>query len=65
MFGLLLSSGVIEVTLASSGKTPYFRLLFIAIEREVFNISAASLTYFGGILLKSVAFLVLILLRRF
>ena len=63
MFGLSLSSGVTEAILASSRKTPYFRLLFIAIERGVVIISAESLTSLGGIFSKPVAFSVLILLR--
>ena len=65
LFGLPLSSGITEAILASSGNTPYFRLLFIAIERGVLSISAESLTNLGGILSKPVAFLVLIFLRRF
>ena len=65
LFGLLLSSGITEVILASSRNTPYLRLLFIAIERALLSISAERFTNLGGILSKPVAFLVLILLRRF
>ena len=65
LFGLPLSSGITEAILASSGNTPYFRLLFIAIERGVLSISAESFTNLGGILSKPVAFLVLTFLRRF
>ena len=65
LFGLPLSSGITETILASSGNTPYFRLLFIAIKKGILSISAESLAYLGGILSKPVAFLVLILLRRF
>ena len=56
LFGLPLSSGITEAILASSGNTPYFRLLFTAIEREVLSISAESFTNLGGILSKPIAF---------
>ena len=65
LIGLPLSSGITEAILASSENTPYFRILFIAIERGVLNISAESFTNLGGILSKPVAFLVSIFLRRF
>ena len=58
LFGLPLSSGITETILASSGNTPYFRLLFIAIESGVLSTSAESFTNLGGILSKPVAFLV-------
>ena len=51
--------------MGSSENTPYFRLLFIAIERGVISISAESCTNLGGILWKRVTFLVLIFLRHF
>ena len=35
LFDLTLSSRITEAILASSGNNPYFRLLFIAIERGV------------------------------
>ena len=65
MFGLPLLGRITETILASSGNTPYFRLLFIAIERGVLSISAESFTNLGGILSKPVAFLVSIFLKRF
>ena len=40
LFGLPLSSGITEAVLASSGNTPYFRLLFNAIERGALSILA-------------------------
>ena len=43
LFGLPLSSGITEAILASSENTPYFRLLFIAIESGVLSISAESI----------------------
>ena len=49
LFGLLLSSGITEAVLASCGNTPYFRLLFIAIERGVLSISAESLINLGWV----------------
>ena len=65
LIGLPLSSGITEAILASSENTPYIRILFIAIERGVLNISAESFPNLGGILSKPVAFLVSIFLRRF
>ena len=38
LFGLPLSSGITEAILTSSENTPYFRLLFIAIESGVLSI---------------------------
>ena len=64
LFGLHLLSGITETILAFSGNTPYFKLLFIAIERGILSISAESLANLGGILSKPVAFLVLIFLRH-
>ena len=65
LFGLPLSSGITELILATSENAPYFKLLFITIERGVLSISAKSFTNLGGILSKPVAFLVLTFLRRF
>ena len=42
MFGLPLSSGITEAILTSLGNTPYFRLLFIAVERGVLSVSVFS-----------------------
>ena len=51
--------------MASSGNTPYLRLLFIATESGVLSTSAESFTNSGSILSKPVAFLVSVFLRRF
>ena len=42
LFGLPLSSGITEAILTSLGNTPYFQLLFIAVERGVLSISVFS-----------------------
>ena len=52
LFGLPLPSGITEPILTSSGNPPYFRLLFIVIERGVLSISAENFTNLGGILSK-------------
>ena len=44
---LPLSNGITEMILASSGNTPYLKLLFIVIERGVLSIAAESLTNFS------------------
>ena len=61
LFGLPLSNGITEAILASSGNTPYFRLLFIATERGALSILAVSFSNLGGILSKPVS----IFLRSF
>ena len=55
LFGLPLSSRITKAILASSGNTPYFRLLFITIialstllQQTVLSISTESLTNLGS-----------------
>ena len=56
LFGVPLLSVITKAILTSSGNTPYLRLLSISVERGVLSISAESLTNFGDILSKPVAF---------
>ena len=58
LFGLPLSNGITEEISTLSRNAPYFRLLFISIERGALSISAKSLTNLGDILSKPAAFLV-------
>ena len=58
-FGLSLSSRITEAILASSENTPFFRLLFVAIEGGVLRISAERLSNLVVILSKPATFLLL------